>query len=55
MFLDFVMAIRRIFEDNTKTCHITAKFAAFTWSLFFVCVNFWLKRKWLSFYTLPTY
>jgi hypothetical protein len=47
------MAIRRIFKDNPKMCHITFNFMACTWSLFFVCVNFWLKTKWLSFYTLP--
>jgi len=43
------MAIRRIFKDNPKMCHITEYFTAYTWSVSFACVNFWLKTKWLSF------
>jgi len=49
------MVITRIFKDNPKVCHISANFTACTWSLSFVCVNFWEKTNWLSFYTLPNH
>ena len=33
------MAIRRILKDSPKMCHVTAKFTARIWPLFFVCIK----------------